>query len=257
MRRLLVLCVLGIWGSGCVSAPKVPDWAGRNWQEKQVWYFSGISSPCRNMACAREEAYNNAAAAVAAYLGSTVSVLTEVSLDGGGQYLTARFSSSSQEVPLRHMKVEQFKVAEYQRHWVGYVLVSVEEKEINAAFEQINRKKEQQAKQLQNRRNLGILVLHAPRFWADLSGAFNRFLTKAGYRTGKQGADLYLQVKNFSCTQSQIQDIQICTLQANVIFRELEHSYIAAGYGRTPEQARREAVAAWIGQIPEDILEEK
>lgn len=257
MKCLPTFFLLGLLGGGCVSAPTVPDWARKNWQEKQVYYFSGISSDCRNVACAKEEAYNNAVANIATYLGSTVSVLTESELDNSGQYLSAHFKSATREVPLKHIKVEKFKVSRYEKHLTGYLLVSVEKSELSTALAQIEWDQVSQERQLQNRRNIGAITIHTPKYWKDLEGQLSRFLNKAGYLIGKNGKNLFLQVDDFTCTQSHIQDIQICTLQAKVKFQQQEHIYISKGYGRTQEQARKDMVNAWIGQIPENILEDK
>lgn len=257
MKLLAVFFLLGIFGGGCLPPPRTPDWAGKNWQEKQFFYFSGISSECRNVVCAKEESYNNAVASIAAFLGSTVSVLTQSDLDNNAQYLTAHFQSTTQEIPLKHIQVKKFKVSRYKKHLVGYVLVSIEKSEINTALAKMKQDADRQAQQQQNRRKLGVVTVHAPRYWKDLAGQANIFLGKAGYLTGKNGNNLFLQVDDFTCTQSHIQDVQICTLQAKVTFKQKEFVYTAKGYGRTQEQARKDAIGAWVEQIPPDILEGK
>ncbi len=257
MKRLVVFFFLGIFGGGCISTPRIPDWAGKNWQEKQVFYFSGISSECSNAVCAKEEAYNNAIASIATFLGSTVTVITESNLDNNGQYLSAHFQSATQEMQLKHIKVEKFKVSQDKKYLVGYVLVSLEKREIDAVLTQIKQDADWQTHKQQNRRKVGVITIHAPRDWKDLEGQVNRFLGKAGYLTGQNGNNLYLQVENFACTQSHIQDVQICILQVKATFEQKELVFTAKGYGHTQAQAREDAIGAWIEQIPQDILEEK
>ncbi len=257
MKHLVLFLLLGIWGGGCVSAPQMPPWAGRNWQEKQVFYFSGISSGCTNVACAQAEAYHNASASIAAFLGTTVSLETEGMLDNNGQYLQVHFYSATREVPLRHIQVEQFTVSRARQQVTGYVLVSVRQSEIQAALAQIQQEAEQQKKQRQQRRRLGVISVHAPRHWNDFAGQMNQFLSQAGYVTGTNGRGLFVQVEAFACDSSRLQDIQICALQAKVRFGPREFVYSAKGYGRTLAQARQEAIRALVGQIPQDILEGK
>ncbi len=255
MKLLPVLLFLAFFGGGCVSAPKVPEWAGKNWQEQERVYFSGISSLCTDIACARQEAYQNAVASLAAYLGSTVSVHTQSVLDNNGQFLTAVFTSSSQEVALRQIQAEQFSISSYQGKITGYILISIQKAELERARAQLRLQALQQASQRQKRLAKGPIVIRSPRAWADLAGKLNHFLTQAGYAVAPEGKALYLKVERFSCRQSQMQKIQICTLQAKLIFENTEHVYIAKGFGRTRRQARQEAVEGWVAQLPEEILE--
>lgn len=257
MKRLAPFLLLWILGGGCISAPKIPAWAGKNWQEKQVFYFSGISPTCSNVSCAKEEAYNNAVASITTFLGSTVSVVTESELDNSGQYFNTHFKSSTQKVPLKHLHVEKFQISRYKKNLVGYILLSIKTSEINAILNQIEQNTARQAEQQKSRHQLGVIRVHTTKGWKDLEGQMTRFLSKAGYCTGENGNDLLIQVDNFTCIRSQIQDIQICTLQARVRFKQKNLVYISKGYGRVHTQARQDAIKAWLEQIQPDFLEEQ
>ena len=255
MKLLPVLLLLAFFGGGCVSAPNVPDWAGKNWQEKERLYFSGISSSCKHIACARQEAYNNALASMAAYLGTAVSVRTQSTVDNNGQFLTAVFTSSSQETALRQIQAEKFGISSYQGHLTGYILLSIEKRELERARAQLDLQALQKTQQRRQRQKIGPVAIRSPRAWKDLAGKLNNFLTKAGYCVASGGKTLYLQVEDFTCSKSHIQDVYSCTLQAKLTFAQRERVYLAKGFGRTRLQARQDAVDAWVAQIPQEVLE--
>lgn len=250
---LMGICIL-CFGAGCATATKIPSWAGKSWTERNTLYFSGISAGCTDLACAQQQAYQNAVSALAEYIGTTVQVQTTGMLTNDFQTMQAQFLSNTEALPLEKITIEDFKHTTAAQRITGHILISVDQAQVDAAKQYVERQQQERAARLQRRKDLGPIVIQTPGGWTDLSGRIENLLNENGYLVAKSGKPFTVTIQQFTCSPSSvIRELQICSLQAQYSFRGTQNTLSSKGYGKNERKAREEAVLRWVKQLPEDL----
>jgi len=254
MKKCLLMGICILCFGACVTTPKAPSWAGKSWTEKNTLYFSGISSGCTDVACAQQNAYQNAVSSLAEYIGTTVQVQTTGMLTNDFQTMQAQFLSNTEQLPLEKIKIEDFKHTADAQRITGYILISVDQAQVDAAKRHVEKQQQERAARLQRRKDLGPIAVQTPSGWTDLSGRIENLLNENGYIVAKMGTPFTVTIQQFSCSPSSvIRELQICSFQSQFSFKGTQNTFSTKGYGKSEGKAREEAVIRWVKQIPEDL----
>jgi len=246
-----LICCLA--GAGCVLAPAKPSWAGRTWQDNQEVYFSGISSSCKDIVCARSMAYANAADALAQYIGITIKSQTRQTTENNWQSLESSYIAVSDELHINNISIEKFEVFKESGYFTGYILLKTSQNELQKAKNIAEKLQKHQQALLETKKQLGPFYVRGSSKWEDLTASIEQFLKERGYQISKSGRQIKADVPQFYCVDSTMQDIKICTLQVNLEFKNKKYSYESKGYGANVVQARREAVNKLVSSLTEEI----
>lgn len=249
----IIVCLLG--SAGCATAPAQPDWAGKLWQEKQTVLVSGISSNCADMACAQKIAYANALSSLAEYMGLRLKTHTRVDLSSDEQSVNAVYEAYTQELEINNLKIEKFEAVRTKTGLTGYVLISVEQKELRAAVMRREQRERATEQEKLRKQQLGAFRVVAPKTWQDLARGVEKVLREQGYLVGRHGQTVRLSVAPLSCRWSQTVAIEICTLQASILVGNKKQTFSAKGYGQDLAQVRKETIEAWLRELPDNLME--
>lgn len=251
--------VLSLWGNvGCVKATHVPAWAGRNWQQQGVYYFSGISDPSPSENAARQKAYAQALAAAGEYVGVTLTATEESLLTNQGQELFSRVQLRTGDVVLAEGEVTDFVCTQPEDGtYVGYLAVAFRKESLQQAKDSL--RQQQQAEQERRRQNAssGIWQVRAPRQWPQLAQAVEKELLRQGFVLGKRGKILKIAVKQFACHSLSKYQLRRCTLTATLQLPFSKRTLSVSGYGRTDSQIKRDILREWQYETEQLFLEDK
>lgn len=260
MKRVFwfVIVVLSLWGGvGCVKATHIPAWAGKNWQEGDFYYFSGISDPSPNEQVSRQKAYIQALAAAGEYVGVTLTASEKSLLSNQGQELFSRVQLQTGKVVLAEGEVTDFICIRQDEMYVGYLTVAFRASVLHHAKEMLYQQR--QAEQEQRRKNASSGPWHVdtPRQWPQLAQAVEKELIKQGFVLQKRGKVLKIAVKQFSCHSLSKYQLRRCTLVVSLQLPFGERTVSAAGYGTTQAQVKKDMLREWQREIEQLFLEDK
>lgn len=232
---------------------KEPVWLGKTWQQGKSFFFSGISGECHSLQEAKEQAYINALTKVSEYVGVYINTKTIKILSDDTVSIDSSTDLSSEDIFLTQAFIKEFEYRKSDNKFTAYILIEYDnnllesEKKRRADLEKAKELKKEAHKKIGK---IAVRILNPS--ICDLTGEIKHFLHNDGYVVGESGIPLLFKVISEQVTESKSQqNIFICKIKIDIIFKNNVQSYSSIGYGNTRNQAVNDAHAQWIKTFKE------
>jgi hypothetical protein len=246
----------------CATHPKGPSWQGKSWEEGGNLYFSGISSETDTIQGVRQEAYNNAIADIADYLGVSLNITSENSINSGFTDYQSVMESENQDVLLKQIHVKNFEYQKSGKKYIGNILLEYNRKimqeelarkeEARKKAEQEEPLKKEQEKEIRKKRkNIGNIQVKLLPDTLNFKTQLTNHLNGLGYAVTATGKIVLVKAADISCVPAN--GLWVCVLNLEVNFKNKISVYQAKGVGKDREQSLNNAGREVVKNFPQDF----
>ena len=243
---LLTVCFVG---AGCAGTARLPAWIGKNWQENEYFYFSGISAPTANPALARQDAFSNALASASEYLGTRVYVQTQSTLSNARQDIELHFSAETEDFLFLYGEVKDFYLAREESSFIGHLLLAFKKSDLDNAQKTAARQKQQAARKRQKNAASGFWKIVPPADWEILAGAVEKKLQNQGFQFRPKGQPLYIRLLHCQCNSLPAYKLQSCVLTVHMQLPAQQYTLQLHGFGKNRAEISRDMLGEWEREV--------